>query len=197
MTNLDLKLFYLINRDSANVIFDVIMPAITARGYLLVLPYVFYVLYKGCLFSSKKSRPYLTSAIWIVLIAICAIPLAEWVGHLVKNYVARVRPCHVLDGVRLLVSCPHSLSMPSGHAVSSFAVSLPLFYLTRSFISLPWRLYPLFLAVAIAFSRVYVGVHYPSDVIVGAVLGSAWSGVLCIVYSVAYGNRMERPYEEI
>lgn len=197
MIDFDLALFYLINNDSANAIFDVIMPAITARGYLLVLPYVFYVLYKGRLFSSKKSRPYLTSAIWTVLIAICAIPLAEWAGHVIKHSFARVRPCHVLDGVRLLVNCPHSLSMPSGHAVSSFAVSLPLFYLTRSFISLPWRLYPLLLATAIAYSRVYVGVHYPSDVIVGAVLGSALSGVLCIVYSVAYGNRMERPYEAI
>jgi len=196
MTNLDITLFYLINRDSANVIFDTIMPAITARGYLLVLPYLFYLLYLGGLFSHKESRKYLASAIWAVLIAICAAPLAEWAGHIIKDYVARVRPCHVVDGVRLLVNCPDSLSMPSGHSVSSFAVSIPLFYLTRRYVSLPWRLYPLFLAAAIAFSRVYVGVHYPSDVIVGAGLGGALSGMLCIVYYFAYLKRKEKPHEE-
>ncbi|HSA78305.1 MAG TPA: phosphatase PAP2 family protein, partial [Nitrospirota bacterium] len=80
--------------------------------------------------------------------------------------------------------CPSSYSMPSGHAISSFAVALPLFYLTQEYIALIWRLYPLLLASLIAFSRIYLGVHYPSDALVGALLGAIIGLVLSSLYQL-------------
>jgi undecaprenyl-diphosphatase len=72
--------------------------------------------------------------------------------------------------------------MPSGHAISSFAFAAPLVYLTRHYITRAWRLYPLFLAALIAFSRIYLGVHYPSDALAGAFLGTGIGLVLSVVY---------------
>jgi undecaprenyl-diphosphatase len=72
--------------------------------------------------------------------------------------------------------------MPSGHAISSFAFAMPLFYLTRQYLTEAWRLFPLVLATLIALSRLYLGVHYPTDVLAGAVLGSMIGLVLAIMY---------------
>jgi undecaprenyl-diphosphatase len=72
--------------------------------------------------------------------------------------------------------------MPSGHATVSFAFALPLFVLTRPFLPLRWRIFPLVIAAAVAFSRPYVGVHYPSDILAGAVLGSSVAGAMCRVF---------------
>lgn len=88
----------------------------------------------------------------------------------------------VPEGINLLVGCTQSYSMPSNHTVTSFAFALPLFYLTRGYIPMAWRLYPLVLAASISFSRVYVGVHYPSDVITGALLGLTVAMLLSMAY---------------
>jgi undecaprenyl-diphosphatase len=90
----------------------------------------------------------------------------------------------VFEGIRIIVPCPKSYSMPSGHALSSFAFALPLVYLTRDYIALVWRLYPLLLASLIAFSRVYLGVHYPSDVLAGALLGAFMGLALSSLYQL-------------
>jgi undecaprenyl-diphosphatase len=74
--------------------------------------------------------------------------------------------------------------MPSGHAITSFAFSVPLFFLTRQYIIVIWRLYPLVLAALIAFSRVYLGGHYPTDVLMGAILGALIGLVLSVLYQL-------------
>ena len=86
---------------------------------------------------------------------------------LLKNLVARTRPYEVIDGLQLLVSRAVDLSFPSGHAASSFAAAVVMAKL------LPKRygIAALILAGLIAFSRLYVGIHYPTDVLFGAVSG--------------------------
>src|SRR5208283_5074762 len=86
---------------------------------------------------------------------------------------------------RLLVGCTSSGSMPSNHAVNSFAYAITLFYLTRNYIGIAGRLYPLALASLVALSRVYVGVHYPADVLAGALLGTTVSLLLIVLYKFA------------
>jgi membrane-associated phospholipid phosphatase len=100
---------------------------------------------------------------WVV----CAVlgPVAIALNYLVKLAVRRPRP--VLEGLPPLGGAPSSLSFPSAHATSSFAVATAM-----------TRVEPLgglafLLAFAIALGRPYLGMHYPSDVAIGALLGVA------------------------
>ena len=90
-----------------------------------------------------------------------------------KPLVARIRPCDVNTAVQLLVARPDDFSFPSGHTGASFAAVTAL-YASRSRL---WIL-SLILAVLIAFSRLYLYVHYPSDVLAGVVIGimAGWIG---------------------
>lgn len=182
MQALDTQLLLLVNHGTANGFFDVLMPALTQRGYFLVLPYLFYMLYEAKKRHGETPGPYGSIALWAVLISVCATLVAELLEAVLKITVARIRPCHVVQGIRLLTGCPESYSLPSGHAISSFAFATPLSYLTQKFISRTARFYPLVLASLIAYSRVYLGVHYPSDVLAGALLGAAIALLLSRAY---------------
>jgi len=98
---------------------------------------------------------------------ICAFlgPLAIGLNYVVKAIVKRPRP--VLEGLPPLGGAPSSLSFPSAHATSSFAVATAM---TRVE---PWGALAFVLALALALGRPYLGMHYPSDVVVGALLGVA------------------------
>jgi undecaprenyl-diphosphatase len=179
---MDTQLFFLINRGMANPLFDALMPALSYHGYLLVIPLALYALYAGSRARMPAGRTYFVTAFAAVLIAILAVPLADALGNQLKVLLARPRPCHALESVQLLVNCPASFSLPSSHAVTSFAFAVPLALMTRPFLPLAWRLAPFVLAAAIAFSRPYLGVHYPSDILAGALIGGGVGGMLCWVY---------------
>ena len=108
-----------------------------------------------------------------VLIAI-ADGAADLLASLIKDAVARPRP-----RLHTLVALPHTHSFPSGHAATSFACATMLAVLAPRV-----RIPAFVLAAAIAYSRLYVGVHYPLDVLAGAVLGVGvgcallWTGLL-------------------
>jgi undecaprenyl-diphosphatase len=179
---MDTQLFFLINRTLANPFFDVLMPALTFQGYLLAGPLLVYLVYRGLKQKNGPGRTCLPQAISAIGIAFVSVLLADHLGDELKHFIARSRPCQVLEGVRVIVSCPHTFSLPSSHAVTSFAFATPLFLLTRPFASAGWRLYPLLLAALIALSRPYLGVHYPSDILAGAVIGAGVAGAICWVY---------------
>lgn len=86
---------------------------------------------------------------------------------LIKPAFARIRPYEVVDGLILLIEKQKDFSFPSGHSCASFAAAVALWrhLPRRAFISL------LSLAALIAISRLYVGVHYPSDVLGGILIG--------------------------
>ena len=180
--SLDTQLLFFINHNIANPIFDILMPALSQRGYLLIIPFLLAMLLRAAKRKNERGTTYLAAAFWTLLISCCAVFFAEWTEYIVKHAVARTRPCHALQGIRLIVACPSSYSMPSGHALSSFAFALPLFYLTRGYIALAWRLYPPALASMVAFSRIYLGVHYPTDVLAGALLGALIGLALSVMY---------------
>ncbi|HEX6688573.1 MAG TPA: phosphatase PAP2 family protein [Solirubrobacterales bacterium] len=120
-------------------------------------------------------------AIWVAIGVVCAIldgsdreawlicaalgPIAIGLNYVVKLIVRRPRP--VLEGLPPLGGAPSSLSFPSAHATSSFAVATAMARVE------PLGALAFALAFALALGRPYLGMHYPSDVLVGAVLGVA------------------------
>lgn len=98
---------------------------------------------------------------WLICAAIAPIAIA--LNYLVKLIVKRPRP--VLEGLPPLGGAPSSLSFPSAHATSGFAVATAM---TRVE---PVAALAFLLAFALALGRPYLGMHYPSDVLAGALLG--------------------------
>ncbi|MHC1684082.1 MAG: phosphatase PAP2 family protein [Clostridiaceae bacterium] len=113
----------------------------------------------GLMFS-KKYR-YIGITLFLTL-AVSGI-LTEFI---VKNIVQRPRPSIFIDSSNLLISMPKSYSFPSGHTATSVASALVLGYYFRKY-----KLYFYSLAATISFSRIYLFVHYPSDVLGGFIFG--------------------------
>jgi len=104
---------------------------------------------------------------------------ADLVAAILKNVIDRPRPPSVVPEADPLFGGTLSSSLPSGHAATSFAGAAVLAYLFPR--ALPWLA---ILAVAIAFSRVYVGVHYPFDVLAGAVVGASVGALVVLALKV-------------
>ena len=105
---------------------------------------------------------------WLPARVGATVLLAEAVQSTVKLLVGRDRPPLQNVGQEPLVALPHTPSFPSGHAVVAFAAATVL---AAAVPRLRWPLY--LLAALVAFSRVYVGVHYPGDAVAGAAIGVA------------------------
>lgn len=121
--------------------------------------------------------------VWILLTGVLLmIPKTRKVGILVsvallldvltcnvilKPLIARTRPYDVNKAVELLIRAPRDYSFPSGHTAASFAAAAALWFADKKKLAIP----ALVLAVLIAFSRMYFYVHYPTDVLGGAILG--------------------------
>jgi membrane-associated phospholipid phosphatase len=161
---LDLAIFHFINSSLSNEVFDVFMPWWTDVQKTWPFLYVFLPVLLTY-FAVKKNW----KAIKVMVLTTVVVVFANNLNHLlVKRYFNRERPSQAI----LRIEKPKSPSFPSGHAVSSFTIAM--------FLALVYRRYRYFflsLAALTAFSRVYLGVHYPSDVVAGAIFGS------CIAYA--------------
>lgn len=158
--NIDLQVFYFINHTMSNKVFDRFFPFITEIKHW----YLAYLILWLILFI-KGGRLGKIAAVAIIL----AITFSDQLSsHFLKDLFARVRPCNILPDVRLLISSTDSFSFPSSHAVNNFTIAV---LLLRIFPKYKWVL--LISAFLIALSRPYVGVHYPSDIFFGALIGSA------------------------
>ena len=185
---MDTQLLLFFNRSLANPFLDVLMPALTFQGYLLAVPFLLYAVVRGATHKDDSGKTFLSAAIAAVVISLVSVTLADHACSWLKVVTARPRPCQTLEGIRLIVSCPRSLSLPSSHGATSFAFITPFFLLARRFIQAGWLAYLLVLASLIALSRLYLGVHYPSDTLAGAAFGAAVAGVMCWGYTKAAGK---------
>ena len=156
--NIDTTLFYAVNHGWQNRLFDVIMPIITNVKYWKVPLLAAWL----CLmiFGGKKGR------ITGIVLVVSLILIDLFNSYPLKFLFARTRPCNVLLDVRTLVPTSTSYSFPSSHAANIFASATILSNKYRSF-----RFYFFSVAIVVGISRVYVGVHYPFDVLAGAVVG--------------------------
>lgn len=135
---------------------DAVMPKITALGNAGIV----WIIMGLAMLISKKYR----KTGFLVLIGLL---LGLIIGNgFIKNIVARERPCWINTDISLLIPMPMDYSFPSGHTQSSVIAAV---IITLNKKDWGWIVIPL--AVLIAFSRLYLYVHFPSDVLGGAIIG--------------------------
>jgi undecaprenyl-diphosphatase len=157
--SIDVWLFRFCNDTLSNSAFDRFFPFITEVKHW----YIAYIIVLAITFFKGGRAGKITVLTSLILIAVSD----QISSSLIKNLVERVRPCNALENVNILAGCTGSFSFPSSHAVNNFAIAV--FY--SSFFK-KYRTLLFIVASLVAFSRIYVGVHYPSDAIGGAIIGS-------------------------
>ena len=156
---LDHKVLLWVHKYLSNSIFDVFMPFITDEDNW-IFPIALLVI-GLCTFAKKKGR--ITLIILIISLSLTDFICAQYIKPLIE----RIRPSHLaLEGLNLLVKKGGKWSMPSNHAANMFAFATIL-----SFFYKRYKNFLFILASLVAFSRVYVGVHFPGDVLCGALIG--------------------------
>lgn len=162
--HIDTDLFYLINNSISSPLLDCTMPVISFIGKRMTLFILLLILF---ILGTKRLK--LTALIAGATFVIALVS----VGCL-KQIVARPRPASALSSVNIRENAAHSDSFPSGHTAFSFSIASVISNRHRR------TMFTLFiLAALIGFSRVYLGVHYPSDVLSGAVLGMFIGAICC------------------
>ncbi len=166
MEHLDHTLFRWINEGLSNPVFDVL--CFLFREKMFWSPLYFFVAVFLFLNFGKKGWP-------VVLALVFAVALADQTSsQVIKKTVKRLRPCNQIELAEHLVrrvNCGGGFSFPSSHAANHFAAAVFLsgffgqFFRRARWWFLGW-------AAAVSFSQVYVGVHFPSDVLAGGFLGA-------------------------
>jgi len=160
--SLDVSLFRAINKGLSNGFFDWLMPIFAWNAFFVPCALILGIalLWKG----GTRGR------IFVLLMALILALGDTFVINTLKHALARPRPFQEIADARLLVGYGKSASMPSSHTATWFAAMLIafVFYRRSIYVMLP-------LALTMAFSRVYVGAHYPSDVAAGAILGMGYA----------------------
>lgn len=174
--SIDLAIFYFINHTISNPIFDKFFPFITnvKHWYLAYIILWFILLLKG----GKIGK---IASVGIIIVITASDQISS---NLLKNLFERIRPCNALEDINILINCSKSFSFPSSHAVNNFAVA---FYFYKLYPKLKWVLF--IVAAVVAFSRPYVGVHYPSDIFIGAIIGIC-IGYIFATISIKINNRL-------
>ncbi|KZX15778.1 undecaprenyl-diphosphatase BcrC [Methanobrevibacter cuticularis] len=168
LMELNINLFYFININLQNSFFNFLMPLITDLGTLpFVLILCLIILEYGLFKKDKKIMK-------LAILGLIALLFPVIITYLLKILVGEPRPFVSLANVHLLVIETDPNSFPSGHTSNSFALAIGIglnweIKIKQRSIKLAWFLIPI--ASIIGFSRIYIGVHYPFDVITGAIIG--------------------------
>jgi undecaprenyl-diphosphatase len=168
--NIDILFFEFINQRGTSF-WDPIFLFITNKwSWIPLYAFLIFLIYK-----SKKKATFIALFFITILIIACD----QGSVHLFKNVFQRLRPCHVLENVRLVTEgCGGKFGFISSHASNVFGLAVFI----GSILSKTTFRILFFWATLVSFSRVYVGVHYPLDIIFGMIYGTTIALIFVSIY---------------
>lgn len=166
--SIDIQTLFFIQEHHKNSFLDKFMPLVTKLGDVGILWIVL-----ACIFILMKKYRKLGIMIFISIF-LCAL-----IGNIIlKPSIKRIRPFDLVHFTRLLISAPKDFSFPSGHTMASFASATVITSQNKN-----WGICAFILAFLIGFSRLYLFVHFPSDVIIGAIIGCTLGIISVKIYN--------------
>lgn len=181
LEHLDKILFVLVQHDSDHSVLDFIMPVF--REPLTWIPLYAFMLFYAFRMGWQKSDPaaahrYVagSSKAWaFIVLTLLTFAITDSItAQILKPMFGRLRPCHdpeLQPYLRALVDCGGLYSMPSNHAANHFGLAAFWYFSIREVTGKKWRWLWIWAAI-ICYAQVYVGKHYPFDVLVGAIFGT-------------------------
>lgn len=176
---MEFEILYAIN-NLHNPILDKIMIALTTLGDAGI----FWIIIAIVLICIKKTR---RCGILMLLSMITGLILGNGI---LKNIIARSRPCWIDPNISLLIPNPEDFSFPSGHTLASFESAIMIFLHNKK-----WGAVALIIATLISFSRLYLFVHFPTDILGAIVLAATISISLYHLWSKLEKNRKKNEIE--
>lgn len=183
---LDRSLFFIINDRWSNSFFDLVLPY--TRNSLTWVPlYLFLILFISVTYKKK-------GFFWILLAIATAASTDLVSSRLIKETIFRLRPCADVSLAGhmhfLLQYCPQSSSFTSSHAANHFGFAVFLYCTLRKYYS-KWIMLIFVWAFIICYAQVYVGVHYPLDILGGAVAGSIIGYIFARIFNQYIGLKQK------
>ena len=180
--NWDRSLFKKINHDWTSAFFDGIFPL--WREAITWVPLYIFLLILVLINFGVKIWP------WIIAFIITVALTDQVSSHLIKPFVNRARPCYdvlLADHIRLLMQyCSGSRGFPSSHATNHFGIAIFIYQTMKPYFG-RWCYLFFFWAATISYGQLYIGVHYPSDVICGAILGTVIGYITSSIFNKKIG----------
>lgn len=171
LNNLDRTVLYFFNRDLANPVFDILF--VTISGSVFVFTLIAILILIVAIKGGAKGR-------LVAILAIVCFAITDPSAHyILKKLFCRLRPCHSFDDLRLIIGCGGLYGFPSNHAANSFALAFVFSFFYRRLTAILFSV-----ATLICLSRIYLGKHYLSDVVAGAIFG-----VLVAVFVIYLGRK--------
>ena len=165
LQEIDVSIFKFINQTLSNSFFDSVLPLCREKLFWIPL----YVFLLGVTITYYRK-----SSLIIILTSIVCILLADQISStIMKPTFERTRPCNVVqlqESIHVLAPCRDSFSFTSSHATNHFAIAT-FFILVLGISKSRWRFWLIFWAGLVSVSQVYVGLHYPFDILIGGIIG--------------------------